>query len=101
MLMLARPMNLTDKTAFFYPLWLNTCYGLTLGKEERRRTDNRVTNRIFSFLRMVTISRTHLRCRFQYWDESLIIPSIVDLHETLHIKQKHKWHSQLQAFNVY
>lgn len=50
-------------------------------------TDNRVTMRIFSFLRMVTILRAHLRCRLKYWDEDLIIPDIADLHETLHIMQ--------------
>jgi hypothetical protein len=50
-------------------------------------TDNRVTMRIFSFLRMVTILRAHLRCRLKYWDEDLVIPAIADLHETLHIMQ--------------
>ena len=43
--------------------------------------------RIFSFLRMVTILRAHLRCSLRYWDENLVIPDIADLHETLHIMQ--------------
>jgi hypothetical protein len=64
-------------------------YGLILGAAMRseKGSDNRVTTRMFSFLRMAALLRSHLRCRLQYFDESLIIPSMADLHETCHIIQ--------------
>ena len=64
-------------------------YGLVLGEAlpSEKGTDNRLTKRIFSFLRMITLSRSHLRCSLQYGDERLIISSIADLHEALHIMQ--------------
>ena len=64
-------------------------YGIILSAAlpSEKGTDNRITIRIFSYLRMITIVRAHLRYRLKYWDENLIIPAIADLHETLHIMQ--------------
>lgn len=69
------------------PFWIP--YGLILGLALpwERGTDNRITKRIFSFLRMITLSRAHLRCTLQYGDENLIISNLADLHEALHIMQ--------------
>jgi hypothetical protein len=69
------------------PFWIP--YGLILGEALpwEKGTDNRITKRIFSFLRMITLSRAHLRCKLKYGDENLIISSLSDLHETLHIMQ--------------
>ena len=69
------------------PFWIP--YGLILGLAlpSEKGTDNRITNRIFSFLRIISLARNHLRCRLQYFDENLIIPNISDLHETLHTIQ--------------
>ncbi len=50
-------------------------------------TDNRITKRIFSFLRIITLSRCHLRGRLRYGPENLVIADLEDLDEALHITQ--------------
>ncbi|CAN5398895.1 hypothetical protein BH18THE2_BH18THE2_26600 [soil metagenome] len=51
-------------------------------------TDNRITKRIFSFLRIISLSRSHLRGKLQYGPENLVIANLdEDLHEVLHITQ--------------
>lgn len=50
-------------------------------------TDNRITKRIFSFLTIITLSRSQLRCRLRYGQENLVISDLEDLHEVLHITQ--------------
>jgi hypothetical protein len=67
--------------------WIPFGMILSAALPSEKGTDNRVTMRIFSFLKMVTILRAHLRFRLKYWDEDLVIPAIADLHETLHIMQ--------------
>jgi hypothetical protein len=67
--------------------WIPFGVILSAALPSEKGIDNRVTMRIFLFLRMVTILRAHLRFRLKYWDEDLIIPAIADLHETLHIMQ--------------
>jgi hypothetical protein len=69
------------------PFWIP--YGLILGLAlpSEKGTDNRTASRIFSYLRMVALVRSHLRCKMRYYDEGLVIPILADLHETLHILQ--------------
>ena len=65
-------------------------YGGILGAILRgdRGTDNRINKRIFSFLRMIALSRAHLRYKLHYGNEKLVIADLnEDLHEVLHITQ--------------
>ncbi|MGB8033299.1 MAG: hypothetical protein WCF03_05705, partial [Nitrososphaeraceae archaeon] len=65
-------------------------FGPTLAEilPSEKGTDNRFTQRMFSFLRMITLSHAHLRSRLEYDDESLMIANLEDdLHEVLHITQ--------------
>jgi hypothetical protein len=51
-------------------------------------TDNRINKRVFSFLRMIALSRAHLRYKLHYGHEKLVIADLAeDLHEVLHITQ--------------
>jgi hypothetical protein len=50
-------------------------------------TDNRINNRIYSFLKMVVISRSQLRKKIVVDNETLIVAELEDLHEALHIAQ--------------
>jgi hypothetical protein len=49
--------------------------------------DNRMTTRIFSFLTIITLARSHLRNRLEYGEEDLVIANLEDFHEVLHITQ--------------
>ncbi len=69
------------------PFWIPYGVILSAALSYEKGTDNRITTRLFSFLHMITISRAHLRCRLQFWNEILIISSIADLHETLLVMQ--------------
>jgi hypothetical protein len=53
----------------------------------KKGIDNRITKRIFSFLTMIALARSHLRSRLNYGNESLIVADLTDLHEVLHITQ--------------
>jgi hypothetical protein len=70
------------------PVWIP--YTMILGKvlPAEKGTDNRIVRRIFTFLKITTLSRAHLRCKLKYGNESMVISDIdEDLHEVLHITQ--------------
>jgi hypothetical protein len=50
-------------------------------------TDNRTTNRLYSFLNMSVLVRAHLRPRLIIGNEQLVIATLEDLAETLHVMQ--------------
>jgi len=50
-------------------------------------TDNRATNRIFSFLNIIPMAKAHLRPTLVYGNERQVIATLDDLSETLHITQ--------------
>jgi hypothetical protein len=52
-----------------------------------RGTDNRATNRIFTFLNIIPLVKSHLRQTLLYGKERLPIATLDDLSETLHITQ--------------
>ena len=53
-----------------------------------RGTDNRINKRVFSFLRMIALSRAQLRYKLHYGHEKLVIADLTeDLHEVLYITQ--------------
>ena len=49
--------------------------------------DNRAFNRFATMLNMITLCKAHLRCKVLYDDEELVIPSLNDLQQTLHVMQ--------------
>jgi hypothetical protein len=50
-------------------------------------SDNRVTERIFSFLNVISLAKGHLRPKLEYGPEKLVIATLDDLAEVLHITQ--------------
>jgi hypothetical protein len=52
-----------------------------------RGTDNRIANRIFTFLNIIPLVKSHLRQTLLYGKERLPIATLDDLSETLHITQ--------------
>ena len=50
-------------------------------------SDNRVTERIFSFLNVIALAKGHLRPKLEYGPEKLVIATLDDLAEVLHITQ--------------
>ena len=77
-----------DPSADIQPVFIP--YGGILGAILKwdRGTDNRINKRVFSFLRMIALSRAHLRYRLHYGHEKLVIADLAeDLHEVLHITQ--------------
>jgi hypothetical protein len=52
-----------------------------------RGTDNRATSRIFTFLKVIPLVKSHLRQTLVYGKERLPIATLDDLSETLHITQ--------------
>jgi hypothetical protein len=69
------------------PVWIP--YANILGQvlPADKGSDNRTTNRIFSFLSIIALARAHLRCRLEYGSESLAIADVDDLREVLSITQ--------------
>jgi hypothetical protein len=49
--------------------------------------DNRATNRFFTMLNMIALSKAHLRYRLIFDDEELVIATLEDLQEALHVMQ--------------
>jgi hypothetical protein len=77
-----------DPSADSQPVFIP--YGGILGAILKwdRGTDNRINKRVFSFLRMIALSRAHLRHKLHYGHEKLVIADLAeDLHEVLHITQ--------------
>jgi hypothetical protein len=70
------------------PVWIPYSQILANILPAEKGSDNRITKRLFSFLRIVALSRSHLRGRLQYGSENLVIADLKeDLHEVLHITQ--------------
>lgn len=69
------------------PLWIP--YSQILGEilPSEKGTDTRITKRIFSFLNIIALAKAHLRLKLMYGQETLIIASLEDLGEVLHITQ--------------
>jgi hypothetical protein len=49
--------------------------------------DNRAANRFFTILNMVALAKAHLRHKLIFDDEELVIATLEDLRETMHIMQ--------------
>jgi hypothetical protein len=63
-------------------------YGiLACALQSNKGTDNRVANRIFSLVNIVALARAHLRPRLIFGTEELVVATLEDLAEVLHITQ--------------
>jgi hypothetical protein len=69
------------------PVWIP--YGQILAEilPSEKGTDTRTTKRIFSLLQIIPLAKAHLRHKLIYGSEKLVIASIEDLGEVLHITQ--------------
>jgi hypothetical protein len=77
-----------DPSADIQPVFIP--YGGILGAILKwdRDTDNRKNKRVFTFLRMIALSRALLRYKLHYGHEKLVIADLTeDLHEVSHITQ--------------
>jgi hypothetical protein len=69
------------------PVWIPFCERLAEILPAEKGQDNRATNRFFTMLNMIALSKAHLRYRLLFDDEELIIATLGDLQEALHIMQ--------------
>jgi predicted transcriptional regulator len=69
------------------PVWIP--YGTLLGEILRadKGSDMRIEQRIFSLLSIIPLAKMHLRYKLIYGSEKLVIASLEDLGEVLHITQ--------------
>ncbi|MGA9843470.1 MAG: sugar phosphate isomerase/epimerase family protein [Nitrososphaeraceae archaeon] len=69
------------------PIWIP--YGNILGEVLRseKGTDNRVTKRLFAFIKIIAISKAKLRQKLIYAQDEYVIASLEDLTEALYITQ--------------
>jgi hypothetical protein len=69
------------------PIWAP--FGEIIGKvfPSDKGQDNRAFNRFATILNILTLCKAHLRYKVLYDDEELVIPSLLDLQETLHVMQ--------------
>jgi hypothetical protein len=69
------------------PVWIPYAMQLADILPADKGQDNRTANRFFTMLSMVTLSKAHLRHRLILGDEDMVISTLEDLRETLHIMQ--------------
>jgi hypothetical protein len=69
------------------PVWIP--YGQILAEilPSEKGTDTRTTKRIFSLLQIIPLAKAHLRHKLIFGPETLVIASLDDLGEVLHITQ--------------
>jgi hypothetical protein len=69
------------------PVWIPYAMQLADILPADKGQDNRAANRFFTMLSIVTLSKAHLRHRLILGDEDMVISTLEDLRETLHIMQ--------------
>jgi hypothetical protein len=74
-------------TATDSPIWIPYAELLADILPADKGTDNRTTNRLYSFLNMSALVRAHLRPRLIIGNEQLVIATLEDLREALHVMQ--------------
>jgi hypothetical protein len=69
------------------PVWIP--YGLILGEvlPADKGTDTRATKRLFSFLNIIPLTKAQLRPKLAYNSDRMVIATLDDLQEVLHINQ--------------
>ena len=68
-------------------VWIPYYEILANALKSERGTDNRITNRIFSLLNVIPLTKVHHRQTLVFGNERLVIAELEDLSETLHITQ--------------
>jgi hypothetical protein len=68
-------------------VWIPYNYILADALKSDRGTDNRITNRIFSLLNIIPLTKVHHRQTLVFGNERSVIATLEDLSETLHITQ--------------
>jgi hypothetical protein len=69
------------------PVWIPYTMLLADILPSDKGQDNRVANRFYTILNMITLSRAHLRHKLLFDDEELVIATLEDLAEALHVMQ--------------
>jgi hypothetical protein len=69
------------------PVWIPYTMLLADILPADRGQDNRVANRFYTMLNMIALSKAHLRHKLLFDDEELIIATLDDLREALHVMQ--------------
>jgi len=68
-------------------VWIPYAFIFANALKSERGTDNRITERIFSLLNVMALTKVHQRETLVYGNERLVIATLEDLSETLHITQ--------------
>jgi len=68
-------------------VWIPYGFIFANALKSERGTDNRITERIFSLLNIIALTKIHHRQTLVYGNERLVIATLEDLSETLHITQ--------------
>ena len=68
-------------------VWIPYHEILASALQSNRGTDNRAANRIFSLINIVALARAHVRPRLIFGKEKLVVATLEDLAEVLHITQ--------------
>jgi hypothetical protein len=69
------------------PVWIPFGERIAEVLPSDRGQDNRAASRFFTILNMVALSKAHLRSKLLFDDEELVIATLEDLQETLHVMQ--------------
>jgi hypothetical protein len=69
------------------PVWIPFGERLSDVLPADKGQDNRSVNRFFTMLNIIALSKAHLRHKLLFDDEELIIATLQDLRETLHVMQ--------------
>jgi hypothetical protein len=68
-------------------VWIPYYETLASALQSNKGTDNRTTIRIFSLLNIIAMARSHLRPKLIFGKEKLVVATLEDLAEALHITQ--------------
>ncbi len=69
------------------PVWIPYAMLLSDILPADKGQDNRIANRFYTMLNMIALSKAHLRHKLLFDDEELIIATLGDLQEALHVMQ--------------
>lgn len=69
------------------PVWIPFGERLSEALPADRGQDNRAANRLFTMINIIALTKAHLRHRLIFGDEELVIATLQDLREALHIMQ--------------
>jgi hypothetical protein len=87
MLSLSETPDTTSHSTTDSPVWIPFGELLAEFLPDDRGQDNRASNRLFTMINIIALAKAHLRHRLIFDDEELVIATLQDLREALHVLQ--------------